>query len=88
MANQAEHSIEEVLETYVRTKDKNLLSRLIQYYRTLVKNTAERMYSKMPHDVDMDDLISAGMFGLMDALDSFNPDRGVKFEIYCIRRIS
>ncbi|GAI19264.1 unnamed protein product, partial [marine sediment metagenome] len=41
----------------------------------------------MPDKVELDDLISAGTFGLMDAIDAFDPDRGVKFETYCTPRI-
>jgi len=53
----------------------------------LVKYTAERLYSKLPDKIELDDLISAGIFGLMDAIDAFDPERGVKFETYCSPRI-
>ena len=42
---------------------------------------------KLPSEVDVDDLMSAGLFGLMDAIDNFDPARGVKFETYCAQRI-
>ena len=48
---------------------------------------AERLHSKLPDKVELDDLISAGIFGLMDAIDAFDPERGVKFETYCSPRI-
>ncbi len=41
----------------------------------------------MPDGVELDDLISAGVFGLMDAIDAFDLERGVKFETYCVPRI-
>ena len=41
----------------------------------------------MPDGVELDDLISAGVFGLMDAIDAFDLTRGVKFETYCVPRI-
>ena len=41
----------------------------------------------MPDGVELDDLISAGVFGLMDAIDAFDLSRGVKFETYCVPRI-
>jgi RNA polymerase sigma factor for flagellar operon FliA len=51
-----------------------------------VKYTAERLRSKLPDKVELDDLTSAGMFGLMDAIDAFDPAKG-KFETYCSLRI-
>jgi len=60
---------------------------LMEHYMPLVKYTAERLHSKLPDKVELDDLISAGTFGLMDALDAFDPDRGVKFETYCSPRV-
>lgn len=60
---------------------------LMEHYRPLVKYSAERLHSKLPDKVDVDDLISAGIFGLMDAIDAFDPERGVKFETYCSPRI-
>jgi RNA polymerase sigma factor (sigma-70 family) len=41
----------------------------------------------LPEGVELDDLISAGVFGLMDAIDAFDLSRGVKFETYCVPRI-
>jgi RNA polymerase sigma factor for flagellar operon FliA len=43
--------------------------------------------AKLPDGVDLNDLISAGVFGLMDAIEAFDMDRGVKFETYCVPRI-
>lgn len=40
-----------------------------------------------PEGVDLNDLMSAGVFGLMDAIEAFDMDRGVKFETYCVPRI-
>jgi RNA polymerase sigma factor for flagellar operon FliA len=59
----------------------------MKHYMHLVKYAAERLYSKLPDKVELDDLISAGIFGLMDAIDAFDPARGVKFETYCSPRI-
>ncbi len=64
-----------------------LRNRLIENYFQLVKFNAERVWQKLPDGVDLNDLISAGVFGLMDAIDAFDLDRGVKFETYCVPRI-
>ncbi len=60
---------------------------LMEQYLTLVKYNAERIYAKLPDEVELDDLISAGVFGLMDAIDAFDLSRCVKFETYCAPRI-
>ncbi len=60
---------------------------LIEKYLTSVRYIAERIFSKLPRTVDFDDLISAGIFGLIDAINGFDRSRGVKFETYCGARI-
>ena len=67
-----------------RDKDRNVL---MEAYLHLVRYNAERVYAKLPNEVDVDDLMSAGIFGLMDSLDHFDFSKGVKFETYCARRI-
>lgn len=64
-----------------------LRNRLIERYLPLVRYNAERIWARLPDGVDIDDLISAGVFGLMDAIDAFDLNRGVKFETYCVPRI-
>lgn len=64
-----------------------LRNALIEQYLPLVRYHAERVWSRLPDEVDLDDLTSAGVFGLMDAIDAFDLDRGVKFETYCVPRI-
>jgi RNA polymerase sigma factor for flagellar operon FliA len=64
-----------------------LRNQLVEHYMPLVRYNAERIWSRLPEGVDLDDLISAGVFGLMDAIDAFDLDRGVKFETYCVPRI-
>jgi RNA polymerase sigma factor for flagellar operon FliA len=59
----------------------------MEQYLPIVKYNAERIRAKLPDEVDRDDLISAGVFGLMDAIDAFDLGRGVKFETYCAPRI-
>jgi len=64
-----------------------LRNRLVELYLPLVKYNGERIWSRLPEGVELDDLISAGVFGLMDAIDAFDLSRGVKFETYCVPRI-
>jgi len=60
---------------------------LIERYLPLVRYNAERVWAKLPEGVDLNDLISAGVFGLIDAIEAFDLSRGVKFETYCVPRI-
>src|ERR1043166_8189220 len=67
--------------------NQDLRNRLVEMYLPLVKYNGERIWSRLPEGVELDDLISAGVFGLMDAIDAFDLSRGVKFETYCVPRI-
>jgi len=76
-----------IWEQFHKTRNSHFRNLLLEHYRHLVKYAAGRLHSKLPDKVELDDLISAGNFGLMDAIDAFDPDRGVKFETYCAPRI-
>lgn len=80
-------SIEKVWELFHESRQDCYRNLLMEHYRDLVKYAAERLHSKLPDKVELDDLVSAGIFGLMDAIDAYDPARGVKFETYCAPRI-
>jgi RNA polymerase sigma factor FliA len=61
--------------------------KLILHYAPLVKYVASRVATGLPSSVEQADLVSYGMFGLIDALQKFEPGRGNKFETYAIPRI-
>ncbi len=67
--------------------NQELRNRLIEIYLPLVKYNGERIWARLPEGVELDDLVSVGVFGLMDAIDAFDLSRGVKFETYCVPRI-
>ncbi|MDR1384863.1 MAG: FliA/WhiG family RNA polymerase sigma factor [Planctomycetaceae bacterium] len=64
-----------------------LRNRLVEKYMPIVRHRGERIWSRLPDGVELDDLISAGTFGLMDAINAFDLERGVRFETFCIPRI-
>jgi RNA polymerase sigma factor for flagellar operon FliA len=64
-----------------------LRKQLLLVYLPTVKYAAERLASKLPSQVNEDDLCQAGIFGLRDAIESFDLNRGVKFETYCATRV-
>jgi RNA polymerase sigma factor for flagellar operon FliA len=88
MATRVTEDIAELWKTYKKDQtNQELRNILIERYLPLVRYNAERVWAKLPEGVDLNDLISAGVFGLMDAIDAFDLGRGVKFETYCVPRI-
>jgi RNA polymerase sigma factor FliA len=79
--------IKEIWLAYKKTPTQPLRNVLMENYLHLVRYNAERIHVKLPDEVELDDLMSAGIFGLMDAIDAFDMERGVKFETYCAPRI-
>jgi RNA polymerase sigma factor for flagellar operon FliA len=79
--------IKEVWIDYKKHKTELLRNILMEHYLHLVRYNAERIHVKLPDEVELDDLMSAGIFGLMDAINAFDLERGVKFETYCAPRI-
>jgi RNA polymerase sigma factor for flagellar operon FliA len=64
-----------------------LRNTLMERHYPLVKYIAERLLQTLPKSIELDDLVSAGLFGLMDAIRGFDPERGIKFKTYCTTRI-
>jgi len=61
--------------------------RLILHYSPLVKYVAGRVSVGLPQNIEQSDLVSYGIFGLIDAIEKFDPERNIKFETYAIARI-
>lgn len=74
-------------EQFKSSQDERLRNKLIERYLPLVRYVAERLMAKLPQNVDLEDLQSAGVFGLVEAIGRFDLSRGVKFETYCTNRI-
>ncbi len=74
-------------EEFKRSASPEARERLILHYAPLVKYVASRVATGLPSSVEQADLVSYGMFGLIDALEKFEPARGNKFETYAIPRI-
>jgi len=64
-----------------------LRNALMELHYPLVRHIAERLLQTLPKSIELDDLVSAGLFGLMDAIRGFDPERGIKFKTYCTTRI-
>lgn len=74
-------------DQYAKQKDMKTREPLIMHYLYLVKFVAGRLFSSYGHNVEFDDLVSYGVFGLIDAIDKFDLNRGVKFDTYAQLRI-
>src|SRR5881398_2401308 len=69
------------------TADPRLRERLILHYSPLVKYVAGRVGVGLPPNIEQADLVSYGIFGLIDAIEKFDVERAIKFETYAISRI-
>ena len=79
--------LEKLWTDYCKTKDSKLKEELIIHYCSLVKYVAGRLCIYLGQHVEFEDLMSYGIFGLIDAIDKFDLDKGVKFETYASLRI-
>jgi RNA polymerase sigma factor for flagellar operon FliA len=78
---------DELWKQYKATHATDLRNRLIEKYYPMVRYISERLLQTLPKSIELDDLCSAGLFGLMDAIDGFDLSRGIKFKTYCTTRI-
>lgn len=74
-------------QKYKKNDDKEAKNQLIEGYIELVKIIAGRLYSTYGSNIEYDDLVSYGIFGLLDAIEKFDIDKKVKFETYAQIRI-
>jgi len=84
---QVDDALAAIWHAFKSSGDIDARERLILQYAPLVKYVASRVATGLPASVDQADLVSYGMFGLIDALQKFEPVRGNKFETYAIPRI-
>lgn len=74
-------------DRYTSKPTRAVRDQLIVHYSPLVKYVASRVAAGLPQNVEQADLVSYGIFGLIDAIDKFDLGRGYKFETYAISRI-
>jgi len=83
----ASADIDRLWAEYKENGSRRARDQLIVHFSPLVKYVAGRVAVGLPQNVDQADLVSYGLFGLIDAIDKFEPERGFKFETYAISRI-
>ncbi len=86
-SNELEPDIDRLWAAYKQDGSRERRDQLIVHYSPLVKYVAGRVATGLPQNVDQADLVSYGIFGLIDAIEKFDLDRGFKFETYAIARI-
>src|SRR4051812_33703404 len=86
-AASVEAAIAELWREVKGTADQRLRERLILHYSPLVKYVAGRVGVGLPPNIEQADLVSYGIFGLIDAIEKFDISRAIKFETYAISRI-
>lgn len=72
---------------YKKNRDPAIREFLIKQYAPLVKYVAGKVAVGMPSNVEFDDLVGFGVFGLLDAIEKYDPDKNVKFKTYAVTRI-
>lgn len=78
---------EELWVLYKKTRNPEIRDKFIRQYAPLVKYVAGKVAIGMPHNVEFDDLVGFGVFGLFDAIEKFDPEKHVKFKTYAVTRI-
>ncbi len=79
--------IDEVWAAYLREPGRALRDRIVVHYTPLLRAVAYRLGSALPSYVDVNDLVQCGVFGLIDAVERFDPERCPRFESYAVPRI-
>src|SRR5437763_16609720 len=80
MVTHVDVDVQQLWRDYRAEPTVELRNQLVERYLSLVKYNAERIWARLPEGVDLDDLISAGGVGLMDAIGAFGLGRGGTFE--------
>ena len=86
-ADDVEAGITALWNEFGQQREQRLRDRLVLHYAPLVKYVAGRVGTGLPAHVDVGDLVQSGIFGLVDAIEKFEPERGLKFETYAMQRI-
>ena len=87
MPDDPTEALEQLWNDYKSDGTSTARERLILHYSPLVKFVAGRVAAGLPQNIEQADLVSYGIFGLIDAIDKFDPGRGFKFETYAISRV-
>lgn len=85
--NEVDAAINALWREFRAGPNQRLRERLVLHYAPLVKYVAGRVGTGLPTHIDVGDLVQSGIFGLIDAIEKFDPERGWRFETYAMQRI-
>jgi RNA polymerase sigma factor for flagellar operon FliA len=80
-------SEDELWPEYLKTRNHNIREVIAERYAPLVKYVAAKVASGLPQNIEFDDLIGYGAFGLIDSIEKYDPSRNTKFKTYAVTRI-
>ncbi len=80
-------AVSNLMQTYQDTGDQGVSGKLVSHYMPLVRFHAGSLISGLPAHINREDLVQSGILGLLEALQRFDQERGIKFETYASRRI-
>jgi len=86
-AQEIESDLADLWHGWRSTRTQELRNRLLLHYAPLVRHVASRIAIGLPAQVEFSDLVSAGVLGLLQAIERFDPAQGVPFEAYAMLRI-
>ncbi len=86
--NPPDNGISQTWRIYLRTRRDEDRNHLIEHYLPLVHIRARNLSNRLPKYITFDDLRSAGYDGLLDAVEAYKPEKKVKFETFCRKRIT
>ncbi len=78
---------EELWKKYSKNKSQEIRDYFVIKYAPLIKYVAGKISIALPQSIEFDDLVSYGVFGLIDAISKYDPNRGIKFKTYAMTRI-
>ena len=82
-----ETEVKQAWQTYIKTREPEIKNDLILHYLPLVRYNASRLALTLPPQVNINDLISSGVFGLISSIEKFKPDSGFQFKSFASHRI-
>ena len=85
--SEKEINVSQLWAEYVQSRDPEIREKLVLHYLPIVKYVAGKMMQTLPSSVDFNDLIGAGVVGLIGAMERFDPSVGVKFETFALPRV-
>ena len=86
MPDRSHRRIDRIWKAYARSRNEQLRNLLIEHYMPHVRTIARRL-RRLPASVQVEDLESAAAFGLMHAIEGFDPSRNTRFTTFSIQRI-